>query len=78
MFDTIDIRTASRPGLFSFFWAAMVSHRQRRLERLTLDHISNYDAYLLRDIGIDPRDVADAMAQRNLSLLFHPLRKDTL
>jgi hypothetical protein len=29
---------------------------------------------MLRDMGIDPKDVADALSRRSMSLLFYPIR----
>jgi uncharacterized protein YjiS (DUF1127 family) len=50
-----------------FRWLA-----RRRAERATLISLAEMDAYMLRDIGIEPHDVYDALEGRNRSLLFHP------
>jgi hypothetical protein len=34
------------------------------------------DPYLLRDMGIAPRDIIDAMEGRSSSLLFNPVRQE--
>lgn len=48
---------------------------ERRRERATLIALAQMDAYMLRDIGIEPRDVYDALEGRQSSLLFNPIRK---
>ena len=48
---------------------------RRRAERLTLDELAHMDAYLLRDIGIEPSDVQDALNGKRNSVLFNPFRR---
>ncbi|MBN9309914.1 DUF1127 domain-containing protein [Devosia sp.] len=62
---------SARPGPFRR-WLA--SWRQRRLQRITLAELGRMDGYLLRDMGIEPQDVIDALEGRNRSLLFNPVR----
>ena len=38
--------------------------------------LSRMSAYLLRDMGIEPGDVYDALDGRRSSVLFNPIRKD--
>jgi uncharacterized protein YjiS (DUF1127 family) len=47
----------------------------RRKERATLIALAQMDAYMLRDIGIEPQDIYDALDGRKSSLLFNPIRK---
>lgn len=49
--------------------------RGRRAQRLALIELNHLDAHLLRDMGIEPQDVIDALAGRNSSLLFDPIRR---
>jgi len=49
-----------------FRWLA-----KRRAERAALLSLAEMDAYMLRDIGLEPRDIYDALEERNRSLLFH-------
>ena len=63
-----------KPGWFSRMLAAIAAGRQRRAYHRILIELSHHDAHLLRDIGIDPADVADALTRRSMSLLFSPIR----
>jgi uncharacterized protein YjiS (DUF1127 family) len=49
--------------------------RERREERATLLELSRMQPYLLRDIGIEPGDVYDALDGNRSSALFNPIRK---
>lgn len=49
--------------------------RLRRRTRITLGELHRMDVYLLRDMGIEPQDVIDALEGRDSSLLFNPVRK---
>jgi uncharacterized protein YjiS (DUF1127 family) len=49
--------------------------RERRQERAALMELSRLDAHLLRDMGIEPGDVYDALDGRRSSVLFNPLRQ---
>lgn len=48
---------------------------QRRKERATLISLSRMQAYLLRDMGIEPGDIFDALDGKHSSVLFNPIRK---
>lgn len=81
---TIDIDDTENPGFAgaaaraSFLEAVARLFRrlrQRRRERETLTELGRMNAYLLRDMGIEPGDVFDALDGRRSSLLFNPLRK---
>lgn len=48
---------------------------QRRRVRATLLAMAQMDPYMLRDIGIEPRDIYDALDGRKSSVLFSPIRK---
>ena len=61
-------------GLFARVYQRLVDYRRYHARRKVLIHLSNYDAHLLRDLGIDPRDVEDAFNNRSRSLLFNPIR----
>ncbi len=49
-------------------------HR-RRQTRITLAELYRMDPHLLRDMGIAPRDVIDALEGRDSSILFNPVRR---
>ena len=59
-------------------WMARLWRRmaRRRRERQTLIELARMDAYMLRDIGIEPRHISDALAGRNGAALFDPTRKE--
>lgn len=64
-----------RPGLFAALFRAIERHRLRRARQRTLILLSQFDAHMLRDMGIDPDDVADALNRRYpMSPLFYPIR----
>jgi uncharacterized protein YjiS (DUF1127 family) len=75
---TIDIedgftQTVTRPTNPIRRWFA--AWRKRRTQRIALDQLSHLDSYLLRDMGIEPQDIRDALAGRDSSLLFNPVRR---
>jgi len=49
--------------------------RERRAERATLMELSRIEPYLLRDMGIEPSDIFDALDGKRSSLLFIPMRQ---
>ncbi|HEY9012971.1 MAG TPA: hypothetical protein VIN06_18340, partial [Devosia sp.] len=63
-----------KPGLFARLSAAMRRNFERRARYRALISLSGYDAYLLRDIGIDSRDIEDALNGRYSSPLLEPIR----
>lgn len=66
----------SRFGVFAALLRAIRRNRLLRARQRTLIMLSGYDAHMLRDMGIDPRDVAEALSQRfPLSPLFNPIRR---
>ena len=72
--DDLLVATPSKPGLIARLWQAMEQNRERRATRRILRHLMRYDDHMLRDIGIDPRDIEDAFNQRSLSVLMYPMR----
>lgn len=48
---------------------------QRKKERDTLFGLSRMQPYLLRDMGIEPGDIFDALDGKRSSVLFNPMRK---
>jgi uncharacterized protein YjiS (DUF1127 family) len=55
----------------------LLAHFKRRHEqRITLAALSRMDAHLLRDMGIEPMDVEDALLGINRSALFNPMRRN--
>jgi uncharacterized protein YjiS (DUF1127 family) len=62
-------------GLLAWMAAWFKRWAQRRAERATLISLSRMDAYMLRDIGIEPRDIMDALNGRRSSILLDPTRK---
>ncbi|MDB5541912.1 MAG: hypothetical protein JWQ89_3639 [Devosia sp.] len=51
--------------------------RERRYERATLIELSTMSPHLLRDMGIEPGDVRDALEGRRSSVLFNPIRRES-
>jgi uncharacterized protein YjiS (DUF1127 family) len=49
--------------------------RERREERATLLALARMQAHLLRDMGIEPSDIYDALDGNRSSVLFNPVRK---
>lgn len=72
--DFAEATTAPR-NLFTSLARLFRRLRERRRERATLIGLSRMQAHLLRDIGIEPGDVYDALDGRRSSVLFNPLRK---
>ena len=77
---TIDINdrftaTVPRPARSNIFARWFADWRRRRAQRITLGQLSHMIAHLLRDMGIEPQDVIDALEGRDSSLLFNPVRK---
>ena len=48
---------------------------QRHRERATLLGLSRMQPHLLRDVGIEPGDIFDALDGKRSSVLFNPMRK---
>jgi uncharacterized protein YjiS (DUF1127 family) len=48
---------------------------ERHRERTTLIFLSRIEPHLLRDMGIEPGDIFDALDGKRSSVLFHPMRK---
>lgn len=48
---------------------------QRHQERVTLTGLSRMQPHLLRDMGIEPGDIFDALDGKRSSVLFNPMRK---
>jgi len=65
----------SRRPLFAGLGQLWAAYRRRREERRTLIELSQLDAYLLRDMGIEPLDVYDALNGRRRSVLLSPVRR---
>lgn len=49
--------------------------RERRAERTTLVELAGMQTYLLRDMGIEPGDIFDALDGKRSSVLFDPPRR---
>lgn len=67
-------QTQKRPGFLARLVAAIRQSRLRRARARMLIQLSHYDTHMLRDMGIDPADVTDALNRRSMSLLFYPIR----
>lgn len=76
-FDINDSRagTTIRPARTSLIARWFAAWRRRREQRLTLAQLTHLDDHLLRDMGIEPQDVIDALEGRASSALFNPVRK---
>ncbi len=49
--------------------------RHWRTRHLTVAEIGRLNPHMLRDMGIEPQDVIDAIEGRNSSALFEPMRR---
>jgi uncharacterized protein YjiS (DUF1127 family) len=54
----------------------MFFSKRKRAQRIALRELSQLDARLLRDIGIEPVDVYDALTGRRRSIILNPIRRD--
>jgi uncharacterized protein YjiS (DUF1127 family) len=66
---------AKRPSALASLKAMWLRFKQRRKTARAIRDLSQLDARLLRDIGIEPLDVYDALNGRNRSILFDPMRR---
>jgi uncharacterized protein YjiS (DUF1127 family) len=64
-----------RVGFFGELRQAVARFADARRKRRAIIEISRLDARLLRDIGIEPIDVYDALNGRRRSILFNPVRR---
>jgi uncharacterized protein YjiS (DUF1127 family) len=53
----------------------MFFSKKKRAQRIALRELSQLDARLLRDIGIEPLDVYDALTGRHRSIILNPIRR---
>jgi uncharacterized protein YjiS (DUF1127 family) len=67
-----------RPGFFPRLKQAWTNLQRRRREAATVIELSRLDARLLRDVGIEPMDVYDALHGRRRSMLFNPERRSRM
>lgn len=67
--------SAPRSRLAAAIARALAAWRQRRRFRRQVIELSQLDARLLRDMGIEPADVADALRGRKSSILLNPTRR---
>lgn len=75
-----DDLAATRPerrasGLGRAIRAWLIGVRQRREARQVLHELMRLDRHLLRDMGINPADVREALAGRNSSVWLDPMRR---
>jgi uncharacterized protein YjiS (DUF1127 family) len=74
-YNELPVALPERQNLLGILREWLGKMKRRRQERLTLLELSYFDNYLLRDIGINPADVRDALDRRNAAILFDPLRR---
>ena len=74
--DNSLLATPRHPGIFSLIRLAVRRRHRRHVHRQALLHLSGYDAHMLRDMGIDPRDIETALNQGSFSVLLHPMRPE--
>ena len=72
MFERAAASEAPR-GIFARLRAAWANLRWRRKKAATVLELSRMDERMLRDIGIDPLDVLDALNGPGRPVLFHPI-----
>jgi uncharacterized protein YjiS (DUF1127 family) len=63
-----------KANLLTRIYRAIARHRAWHARQQALIQLSHYDAHMLRDMGIDPADVDDALNRRSMSPLFYPIR----
>jgi len=63
-------------GILGRLKQAWSSFQRHRREKAAVLELSRMDEHLLRDIGIEPMDVYDALEARRQPILFHPLRRN--
>lgn len=69
--------TAEPGSFFGLLKQLWLNHRRRRRMQRALMALGEMDAHLLRDIGIEPLDVYDALnSRRRQSVLFYPIRRN--
>ena len=74
-FSSSDAAPTKRASIFAGLKAMWLRFKQRRKTARAIHELSQLDARLLRDMGIEPLDVYDALNGRNRSLLFNPMRR---
>ena len=72
-----ELRPATpRTDRFAGIRRLLMSFWQRRAQQKLATSVSNLDARLLRDIGIEPDDVIEALnGQHQMTILFNPMRR---
>jgi uncharacterized protein YjiS (DUF1127 family) len=70
----VDTTRTETPRGGSWIGRLFAGIKRRHQQRLTLATLSHMDARLLRDIGIEPMDVENALSGINRSALFSPFR----
>jgi uncharacterized protein YjiS (DUF1127 family) len=66
---------APRPERGTLIGRLFRSWHKKRMEQRTLSELSRMPVHLLRDMGIEPADVRDALDGRRSSVLYNPIRK---
>lgn len=75
LYDTDTARTR-HPAVLAGLRRLWASFARKRAERKTVMTLSQLDEKLLRDIGLEPQDVARALSDRNgPSILFNPMHR---
>lgn len=74
LFEPVTART-EHPVVLAGLRRLWASFNSRRQARRALHELSYMDARLLRDMGIEPLDVYDALNGRRRSILLNPLRR---
>ena len=74
-YDLDETMPQARVGLFAGLRQALARFADRRHKRRATIELTRMDERLLRDIGIEPMDVYDALNGRNRSALFDPVRR---
>ena len=68
---------AERAGFFTRLAKAFATWRATNRAHRTIIELSRLDSRLLRDIGVEPIDVYEALNRRaGPSVLFNPMRRD--
>ena len=75
LFEPTALAEAKRPAVLAGLSRLWAGFARRRAERRAIVELSRLDAHLLRDMGIEPLDVYDALHGRGQSVLFNPMRR---
>jgi uncharacterized protein YjiS (DUF1127 family) len=75
LYEPIPERRGRHPALIAGIKRLWTSMQKRGARRRSIIELSRMDARLLRDMGIEPLDVTDALSGKRRSVWLNPMRK---